>query len=341
MSSAAASGEQEADWRSSIGSFASRARAAIFNQSDSESLNVPLAPSAVESESTARDVELGDRLTSWAKNAQQGLAQSFEHARTVDWSQQVAGVRNSVSNGLERASSTASTASSNLQNHVTHGIERAKTVDWSEHASSLKRGASRGLETVASTASSSASSMQERISESNIAQQAREGVSSATGTARGALSVASERVSGAASLAMDPCRLWKFIAMFTSGTVLVLFSLNFLPALLIAPATFSLLFTSGSIVMLGSFVYLSGPGAFLQQISQRKKLPYSAAYIIGLVGTLWATFVRHSFIFTAIFALIQVVSLLYFIASHFPGGTSGLSVMGRFAGRSARSLVGV
>eukprot|EP00435_Cladocopium_sp_Y103_P031404 s1602_g7.t4 len=51
---------------------------------------------------------------------------------------------------------------------------------------------------VASTASSSAQSLQERLGESNVLQNAREGAVSA-------LSVASERVSGAASLAMAQC----------------------------------------------------------------------------------------------------------------------------------------
>eukprot|EP00434_Breviolum_minutum_P008710 symbB.v1.2.007678.t1/scaffold475.1/size199048/19 len=76
-----------------------------------------------------------------------------------------------------------------------------------------------------------------------------------------------------------------------------------------------------------------------EQASQRKKLPFTLAYTLGLLGTLWATFIRRSYIFTAIFAVIQLVSLLYYICSHFPGGTSTLNLLGRMGGRSARSLI--
>eukprot|EP00439_Symbiodinium_sp_Y106_P052942 s4778_g7.t1 len=164
---------------------------------------------------------------------------------------------------------------------------------------------------VASTASSSAASIQERISDSNVIQNARQGAVSA-------LSVASERVQGAASLAMDPCRLWRFVAMFSSGLFLVLFSLNFWNM----PKAFAFLATIGS-----------------EQISQRRKLPYAIAYVTGLLGTLCFTLIWPRHILTAFFGVVQLVSLLYFICAHFPGGTATLNMLGRFGGRSARSLI--
>ncbi|CAJ1423924.1 unnamed protein product [Effrenium voratum] len=318
---------EEGDWRSAFNAFTRRARSAL-SQPD-ESLTVPLSRPV---DGAQTDVEMHDRLSLWARQAQQNFTQGLQQARTIDWSEQVHGVRESVTSGFQKVSSSASAAGASFSDHVSQGMERAKTVDWSAHAEAVKTGASRSLQSVASTASSSASSLQERLSESNVLQNAREG-------AVGALSVASERVSGAASLAMDPCRLWRFISIFACGLAMVLFSLNFLPTLLIAPATFSLLFTSGSMVMLGAFVYLSGWRAFLEQISQRKKLPFSLAYLVGLLGTLWATFIRRSYIFTAIFAVVQLVSLLYYMCSHFPGGTSTLNLLGRMGSRSARSLV--
>ncbi|CAE8640838.1 unnamed protein product, partial [Polarella glacialis] len=143
------------------------------------------------------------------------------------------------------------------------------------------------MENVASTASSASSSFQERLGDTHVLQMARENSASALGSARGALSIAGERVSGVAAITMDPRRLWRFLVTFAAGSLLILISLNFLPMLVIAPATFSLLFTCGSITMLSSFVLLNGPQAFLQQVSQRRKLPFSVAYLVGLLGTLW------------------------------------------------------
>lgn len=324
--------EGDGDWRTALNAFTRRARGMLAPM-DSESLTVPLASRPTDGAQT--DVEMHERLGTWARQAQQNLTQGFQHARTIDWTQQVQGVRESMSTGFQKVSDSASAAGASFSEHMSQGVERAKSVDWSGRAEAMKSTASRSFQSVASTASSSAQSLQERLGESNVLQNAREGAVSA-------LSVASERVSGAASLAMDPCRVWRFVSLFTVGLALVLFSLNFLPTLLIAPATFSLLFTTGSIVMLSAFIYLSGPRAFLgsqEQISQRKKLPFSLAYGLGLLGTLWATFIRRSYIFTAIFAIIQLVSLLYYICSHFPGGTSTLNMLGRMGGRSARSLI--
>ncbi|CAE7533063.1 sft2 [Symbiodinium microadriaticum] len=318
-------GEQDGDWRGTLNSFARRARAALA-PTDSESLTVPLASRPADGAQT--DAEMQDRLGAWARQAQQGFTQGLQHARTIDWAEQVHAARSSVSSSFEKVSSSASAAGATLQERMSQGVERAKSVDWSAGAEAVKSGASRSLQSVASTASSSAANIQERISDSNVIQNARQGAVSA-------LSVASERVQGAASLAMDPCRLWRFVAMFASGLFLVLFSLNFW----LMPATFSLLSTIGSILMLASFVYLSGWRAFLEQISQRRKLPYAIAYVTGLLGTLWATLIRRSHLLTALFGVVQLVSLLYFIAAHFPGGTATLNMLGRFGGRSARSLI--
>mmetsp|Transcript_1677 Transcript_1677/g.1808 ORF Transcript_1677/g.1808 Transcript_1677/m.1808 type:complete len:339 (-) Transcript_1677:82-1098(-) len=321
--------EADGDWRTAFNALTRRARGMLAPM-DAESLTVPLASRPTDGAQT--DVEMHERLGNWARQAQQNLSQGLQHARTIDWTQQVGHVRDSMSTGFQKVSDSASAAGASFSEHMSHGVERAKTVDWSAGAEAVRSSASRSFQSVASTASSSAQSLQERLGDSNVLQNAREGAVSA-------LSIASDRVSGAASLAMDPCRMWRFVSVFTIGLVLVLFSLNFLPALLIAPATFSLLFTSGSIVMLSAFVYLSGPKAFLDQISQRSKLPFTLAYALGLLGTLWATFIRRSYIFTALFAIIQLVSLLYYMCSHFPGGTSALNMLGRVGGRSARSLI--
>merc|ERR1711879_848365 len=176
------------------------------------------------------------------------------------------------------------------------------------------------------------------LSESHLLQNAREGVSIAATTARGALCVASERVSGAAALAMSPMKLAQFAGVFFLGSIFVMVSLNFLPFLLIAPQRFSVLFTVGSLIMLSSFVILSGPWAFAKQLVQRKRLPYTAAYVIGLFGTLWATILMRSYPLTALFAIVQACSLIYFVADSVPGGRASLRMLCQLCSRSARSI---
>merc|ERR1719401_1075371 len=127
--------------------------------------------------------------------------------------------------------------------------------------------------------------------------------------------------------------------MFMLGFMLMSLSFSFLPLLPINPAKFALLFAMGSVTMLGSVAWLRGPQAFASLALQRDKLPFSASYGVGLVGTFWATLVARSYLWTGVFAFLQAVGLLYFLASFVPGGKSVLNWLGRCTGRAASALV--
>jgi hypothetical protein len=52
----------------------------------------------------------------------------------------------------------------------------------------------------------------------------------------------------------------------------------------------------------------------------------TAAYFGSLVATLYASLVMHSYLFSLIFCGAQLVTLVYYIASYFPGGAAGAQV---------------
>merc|ERR1719174_3043183 len=122
--------------------------------------------------------------------------------------------------------------------------------------------------------------------------------------------------------------------------MLISLSFTFIPVLVISPQKFALLFAFGSIVIMGSLAFLKGPKALATQLIQRDKLPFSGAYVVGLVGTLVATIVLRSFILTAVFGLLQAVALLYFVASYVPGGQMVLNMCGKCCGKGARAIGG-
>mmetsp|Transcript_25132 Transcript_25132/g.43934 ORF Transcript_25132/g.43934 Transcript_25132/m.43934 type:complete len:97 (-) Transcript_25132:165-455(-) len=90
---------------------------------------------------------------------------------------------------------------------------------------------------------------------------------------------------------------------------------------------------------MSSFVVLNGPSHFAKALAQKEKLPFSGAYVIGLLGTLWGTLIAKSYIFTAIFAITQAVALLYFVCSYLPGGKSMVNICCRGMGRGVRGSV--
>ena len=59
----------------------------------------------------------------------------------------------------------------------------------------------------------------------------------------------------------------------------------------------------------------------------RERLPFSAAYFGSIVATLWAALVMKSYILSLVCSGLQVVALLYYILSYFPGGAQGVKFM--------------
>lgn len=294
-----------------------------------------------------------------ADQAQNAAAQGMERARSIDWEEKAKSVRASVSDGLEVVKDKASVASESLQEKVSHGVEKAKSVDWDEQTRGLRNSVSSGLETASASASSATASLQEKgkagfdvvreksrdsVESLHLTEtftKAKDGASAAAGAATGALTSAGGRLSNISAITISPKTWAQFAAVFSVGMLFIFCSLASLPTLLIHPQKFAITFTLGSITLLSSFVIFSGPKALVTSMTQRDKLPFSTLYVIGLIGTLWATLFLKSYVLTAIFALTQATALLYFMASYLPGGKATVNMCCGLFGRSARTLMQV
>ncbi|EUC31272.1 hypothetical protein COCCADRAFT_101644, partial [Bipolaris zeicola 26-R-13] len=62
------------------------------------------------------------------------------------------------------------------------------------------------------------------------------------------------------------------------------------------------------------------------------RLPFTAAYFGSIVLTLYFSLGLHSTLLTFIAAAAQLVSLVWYIVSYFPMGSSGLRFAARFGG---------
>merc|ERR1719456_2186375 len=98
----------------------------------------------------------------------------------------------------------------------------------------------------------------------------------------------------------------------------------FLPVIVFAPQKFALLYTLGSLCFLSSFAALKGHAAFLAHLLSRGRVAFSATYLVSMLGTLWASLVSRSYIFTMLAACVQVIALSWFLVSYIPGGKKAL-----------------
>jgi len=237
-----------------------------------------------------------------AEVSHKGLAKGLEKAKSVEWGDQ-------VSRGIGRLGETATQASSKLADTGKVASQLAKDMQG------------KGAQKFVDAASVGAKK----------AWEAKDKAASVAGSAKDRLAQAGSSLSGLTALTMSPVKLAQFGGVFLLGIFLISMSFSFLPVLVISPQKFALLFAFGSMTLLSSFAVLKGPQAFFSQLIQRDKLPFSISYLIGLVGTLVATIIMKSYLLTGVFAVIQFLALLYFLASYVPGGKTALNFCGRLA----------
>eukprot|EP00882_Tetradesmus_deserticola_P020687 GHRQ01022351.1.p1 GENE.GHRQ01022351.1~~GHRQ01022351.1.p1 ORF type:complete len:240 (+),score=89.54 GHRQ01022351.1:175-894(+) len=126
---------------------------------------------------------------------------------------------------------------------------------------------------------------------------------------------------------------------FLGVGVLFLFLAFFigLPTLLLSPSKFALFFTIGCCLVLSGFAALKGWRAQMQHMMARERLPFSAGYIGSVVMTLYAALIMKSYVLSLLCSGLQVVALLYYLTSYYPGGTSSVKFMLSMFGSAASS----
>lgn len=130
-----------------------------------------------------------------------------------------------------------------------------------------------------------------------------------------------------------------FLACIMAGSICFLFAGFCLPVLIFQARKFSLLFTLGSLFLMGSFSLLWGPWEHAKHIFSRDRLPFTAAYLGTLIATLYSALSIQSTILTTIFAILQIIALMWYVLSYVPGGTAGLKfVTSMIASSASRAL---
>ncbi|KAL5798160.1 hypothetical protein ACOSQ2_002980 [Xanthoceras sorbifolium] len=101
----------------------------------------------------------------------------------------------------------------------------------------------------------------------------------------------------------------------------------FLPVIVLVPQKFAICFTIGCALIVASFFALKGPKNQLAHMFSKERLPSTLVFIGSMVGTIYVLMVLHSYILSVLFSVLQVVALLYYAVSYFPGGSVGLKFL--------------
>ncbi|XP_024356992.1 uncharacterized protein [Physcomitrium patens] len=164
------------------------------------------------------------------------------------------------------------------------------------------------------------------------------GLSSAGSTLVGAFSSVTKgmrdlpsSVSSAATYVPSRQSIMSFSVMIGSGVFFIMLAFTvFLPMIIVAPQKFAICFTLGCIFIMGAFFALKGPKSQALHMISKERLPFTLGFLGSMCATLYASMVLHSYIFSVFFSGIQVLALLYYVISYFPGGSAGLQFITSF-----------
>ncbi|MEW5311317.1 MAG: hypothetical protein WDW38_003044 [Sanguina aurantia] len=123
-------------------------------------------------------------------------------------------------------------------------------------------------------------------------------------------------------------QLAQFFCLIGGGLFFLMLAFTiFLPTIILAPAKFAMCFTLGCLCVMSGFAALRGWKQQMVHMVSRERLPFSAAYLGSIVATLYAALVMHSYLLSLFCSGLQVVALLYYLTSYFPGGAQGMKFM--------------
>ncbi|KAI5304052.1 protein transport protein sft2 [Ascosphaera pollenicola] len=131
---------------------------------------------------------------------------------------------------------------------------------------------------------------------------------------------------------------WDRILIFAGCNIgaLVCFSLClvflFFPVLLTKPRKFATLWSLGSALFIGSWAALMGLMPYIRHLLSGPRLPFTGVYFGSIALTLYFSVGLHSTVLTLISSIMQIIALLWYLVSYFPGGSQTLRFASGFAG---------
>lgn len=133
-------------------------------------------------------------------------------------------------------------------------------------------------------------------------------------------------------------RILGFMGFILMGFFCLFLAGMYVPVLVFKARKFALLYTMGSLFIIGSFALLWGPMNHLRHLFSKDRLPFTLVYFGTTLATLYFALVVKSTLPTAVFALCQAVSLVWFVVSYIPGGQTGLRFFSKvFTGTVTRT----
>ncbi|XP_061197169.1 uncharacterized protein LOC133205382 [Saccostrea echinata] len=145
----------------------------------------------------------------------------------------------------------------------------------------------------------------------------------------------------------DPClpslskkqRILGFVMFLLLGTFCFSLASLYIPLLLLKARKFAMLYTLGSLFAISSFSFLWGPVHHIKHLFSVSRLPFTAAYLGTMLATIYFSVWVKSTVLTVICAVLQVITLIWYVVSYIPGGQTGLKFFSKIFYAAASKTV--
>lgn len=130
-------------------------------------------------------------------------------------------------------------------------------------------------------------------------------------------------------------RMLIFALTFAGSIACYLICFFLFPVLALKPRKFAFLWLLGLILFLVSFGVLQGAKAYVLHLCLSTRIIFSVVFVTSIIMTLVCSLALKSALLSLVFAIIQLLSAVWYTVSYFPLGTQTLNL----AGLVARSQV--
>lgn len=126
-------------------------------------------------------------------------------------------------------------------------------------------------------------------------------------------------------------RMLIFALTFGGSVCCYLICIFLFPVLSLKPRKFALLWSLGSILFLISFGVLQGVKAYMLHLFLSTRIIFTVVFVTSIVMTLVSSVGLKSTLLSIIFAVIQLLSAIWYAVSYFPLGKQTLNLAGTVA----------
>ena len=119
------------------------------------------------------------------------------------------------------------------------------------------------------------------------------------------------------------------MGLFCCGCLFIFLAFCFLPWIVVAPRKCANLMNVGTIMILCSFGLLKGWYKFFVEdlLCNKEKGVFAWVYVLSLIMTIYTSMIIKSYVLTLVALAVEIICLLYFVCSYFPGGNTGFKYM--------------